>query len=63
MKKILSVSLFVLLGMSMFAFGAKENSGSKEPSVALIINGNLGDKSFHDSANNGMKMIANEQGG
>ena len=60
MKKILSVSLFVLLGMSMFAFGAKENSGSKEPSVALIINGNLGDKSFHDSANNGMKMIANE---
>ena len=60
MKKILSVGLFVLLGMSMFAFGAKESSGSKEPSVALIINGNLGDKSFHDSANNGMKMIANE---
>ena len=27
MKKILSVGLFVLLGMSMFAFGAKENRG------------------------------------
>ncbi|MDR1893317.1 MAG: BMP family ABC transporter substrate-binding protein [Spirochaetales bacterium] len=43
---------------------AKESDGSQEGPlrVALLINGNLGDKSFHDSANNGMAMIREQLG-
>lgn len=61
MKKITCIGIFLLLGFSfVFALGMKENSGSGEPRVALLINGTLGDKSFHDSANNGMKLIADD---
>lgn len=37
-------------------------AGSKSMDVALLINGTLGDKSFHDSANNGMQLIKDQLG-
>lgn len=40
---------------------AEEKNGSL-PKVACLLNGNLGDKSFFDSANAGMKMIKEELG-
>ena len=65
MKKV-----FILLALCVplafvYAGGSKE---SPKPAadgglrVALLINGNLGDKSFHDSANNGMAMIRDRLG-
>lgn len=39
---------------------AEENT--KAPKVACLLNGNLGDKSFFDSANKGMELIKNELG-
>jgi basic membrane protein A len=44
---------------------AKSGAGAgtgKHLKVALLINGTLGDKSFHDSANNGMKLIKEQLG-
>jgi basic membrane protein A len=38
------------------------SSGEKPMRVSLLINGTLGDKSFHDSANNGMQLIKNQLG-
>jgi basic membrane protein A len=47
----------------VFASGSKAAEGSSgKLRVALLINGNLGDKSFHDSANNGMVMIRDKLG-
>lgn len=37
-------------------------ASGKHLKVALLINGTLGDKSFHDSANNGMKLIKDQLG-
>jgi len=46
-----------------FAVGGREAGGSgSKLRVALLINGTLGDKSFHDSANNGMTMIRDRLG-
>ncbi|GMO33465.1 MAG: BMP family ABC transporter substrate-binding protein [Termitinemataceae bacterium] len=42
------------------ATGGVEDAGSFK--VALLINGNLGDKSFYDSSNNGMMMIKDKLG-
>ena len=56
MRKLLIVLLLCLPLCMVFAGGAKDSSTSGMK-VALLINGNLGDKSFHDSANNGMAMI------
>ncbi|NLB90205.1 MAG: BMP family ABC transporter substrate-binding protein [Clostridiales bacterium] len=55
MKKFLAL-LISLLMLGVVAFAEAPESG--EPlKVALLLNGTLGDKSFFDSANNGMKMI------
>jgi basic membrane protein A len=56
MRKLLIVLLLCLPLCMVFAGGEKD-SGSGGLRIALLINGNLGDKSFHDSANNGMTMI------
>jgi basic membrane protein A len=44
------------------AVGHKESGREAGVRVALLINGTLGDKSFHDSANNGMMMIRDQLG-
>lgn len=66
MKKIAIVLLLCLpLGM-VFAGGTKDagtGAGSSgKLRIALLINGTLGDKSFHDSANNGMAMVRDRLG-
>ncbi len=56
--KILGLLATLLLAISVIACApesAKEDSDSL--SVAVLLNGTLGDKSFFDSAANGMKMI------
>ena len=66
MKKTLTLVLVVLLCASlMFASGfarADEGADAADYSVVCILNGNLGDKSFFDSANAGMQLIADELG-
>lgn len=73
MKKTLSVLMMVLLILSigLVSCSKKEEAAAKpaekvaeaEPlKVVLILNGVLGDKSFFDSADNGMKMIADKYG-
>lgn len=68
-KRCLSV-LFVLVIMAGLV-GCKSEGGSKEsagdkskklPKVAVLLNGNLGDKSFFDSANKGADLIKSELG-
>ncbi len=54
MKKILAM-LVLLVVVSCGADTKKSEGGSLE--VALLLNGPLGDKSFFDSANNGMTLI------
>jgi len=54
-----------LVSISLFANGKQEvaPTASQQKAtldVALMINGNLGDKSFHDSANRGMQMIKDQ---
>lgn len=39
-----------------------ENTGTDPVNIVLLINGTLGDKSFFDSAENGMKMIKEKYG-
>ncbi|PIE04163.1 MAG: BMP family ABC transporter substrate-binding protein [Spirochaetales bacterium] len=53
----------MLAGGCLWANGGSDSSGdSDQLSVILIIPGNLGDKSFFDSANSGMEMIKKELG-
>jgi len=57
------VLLLCLPLVMVFAGGDRDAGGSGgKLKVALLINGNLGDKSFHDSANNGMAMIRDKLG-
>lgn len=74
MKKWLSLLFAVMLmGMLLSGCGAgqtPEGDGGQAPApeegkklkIAAIVNGNLGDKSFFDSVENGMKMISEEYG-
>ena len=62
MRKIAIVLLLCLPVYAVFAGGSKAGSPSGKLRVALLINGNLGDKSFHDLANNGMTMIRDRLG-
>jgi basic membrane protein A len=64
MKKLLILLLICLPLTVVFAGGAKDSGGAGggKLRVALLINGNLGDKSFHDSANNGMTLVKNQLG-
>ncbi len=41
---------------------APADNGQKLPKVVALLNGNLGDKSFFDSANNGMKLVKEQVG-
>ncbi len=64
MKKLVAILLTVLLALSMFACKATtpaaeetaEESGAYN--VVSLVNGNLGDKSFFDSAESGLKALA-----
>lgn len=64
MKKILVLLMCMLMVTGMlFAGGeAEEAADSDVTKVALLLNGVLGDKSFFDSADNGMKMLKEEYG-
>ncbi len=68
MKKFLAVMLSLVMVLSMAGCGSKEEAasgegGSGEPyKVALVIAGVLGDKSFYDSANEGLTKLKDELG-
>lgn len=73
MKKILSLIVSLVFCTVLFAGCAKTPTGNSDGSkgsetskktlkVALLIPGNLGDKSFFDAANNGIKLIKSELG-
>lgn len=67
MKKILSLLLVTALIMtSLVGCGSKASEKPAKDTDALkvvcLLNGNLGDKSFFDSANNGMKLIKDQLG-
>ena len=63
MKKLTALLLAVLLAFSLFACkGASSDtttaSGDKKVyNVVSLVNGNLGDKSFFDSAESGLKSL------
>ena len=66
MKKVLALLLAMLMVVSMVACGETEkaaegNSGSGYK-AALLLNGTLGDKSFYDSANEGLTRLRDELG-
>lgn len=74
MKKLLALALAV--GLAAFALsgcagggtesGSSQTAGIGQPGektkIVLLINGTLGDKSFFDSAQNGMKLIEEKYG-
>lgn len=69
MKKILSLLLVVMMIFSLTACAQGEKPGDSKPSgdakpykAALLLNGNLGDKSFFDSANSGLQKLKDELG-
>lgn len=73
MKRWLSLLFTVVLVSAMFlgcsapktedaADGGAPTEEGKKLKIAAIVNGNLGDKSFFDSVDNGMKMISEEYG-
>jgi basic membrane protein A len=65
MRKFAVVFLICLLPLALFTACSKAETGNQAGGalrVALLINGNLGDKSFHDSANNGMTLIRDQLG-
>lgn len=66
MKKFLAVMLSLAMALSMAGCGSKESASggaSGEPyKVALVIAGTLGDKSFYDSANEGLTKLKDELG-
>ncbi|NLJ40914.1 MAG: BMP family ABC transporter substrate-binding protein [Clostridiales bacterium] len=65
-KKLLSIILIVAMVFVLVACGksGQKADGAKGDTlkVVCLLNGNLGDKSFHDSANNGMTLIKEELG-
>ncbi len=68
MKKILSILMIMVMVLSLVACGGTSDEGtgsgdSAEPyKAALLLNGNLGDKSFYDSANAGLEALKAELG-
>lgn len=69
MKKLMSIIISVVFFTMILAGCSKPSAGSNAASpakktlkVALLIPGSLGDKSFFDAANNGLKLIKSELG-
>lgn len=67
MKKVVSVYLLTALMFTVLFVTActKETENAEKPDVlkiVLILNGTLGDKSFFDSADNGLKLIKEKYG-
>lgn len=78
MKKLLVALMACSMAVSLLACANKQNGGNegvqttekveneqgqvKKLSVAFVCTGQLGDKSFNDSANEGMKKMATEMG-
>ena len=64
MKKLIAIMLTVLMALSMAACAkteapaAAQESAAKVYNVVSLVNGNLGDKSFFDSAESGLKELA-----
>jgi len=53
----------LILGATLMSFAAVRSAGAQEPlKVALVVHGNLGDKSFFDSAAAGMARATAELG-
>ena len=55
MKKLFSVLLALVMVLSVVSFASAE--GEKVYNVAYVVNGNLGDKSFFDSAEAGLEEL------
>lgn len=66
MKKILALLLAMAMVLSMVACGetekAAEGGSDGAYKAALLLNGTLGDKSFYDSANEGLTRLKNDLG-
>lgn len=62
MKKILSLLLVVAMLLSITACADKGTDNKDTYKAALLLNGNLGDKSFYDSANDGLTRLRDELG-
>ncbi|HRX58267.1 MAG TPA: BMP family ABC transporter substrate-binding protein [Eubacteriales bacterium] len=69
MKKLVAILLTVLLAFSMFACKAADDTATTDAAAAedtatynvvSLVNGNLGDKSFFDSAEAGLQTLADE---
>lgn len=68
-KRIVSILMVLALVISMVAgCGSKDTKAEevgkdeKLPKIAILLNGNLGDKSFFDSANKGAELVKNDLG-
>lgn len=67
-KRIVSVLLVMAMCVSMSACGSKgaekksDESASGQKKVAVVYAGNLGDKSYNDSCNEGAKKAEKELG-
>ncbi len=62
MKKVLSLILVVVMVLSLAACAQKPEVKGEAYKAALLLNGTLGDKSFFDSANEGLEKLRNEVG-
>ncbi|CAM2909374.1 BMP family ABC transporter substrate-binding protein [Hathewaya histolytica] len=75
MKKLLTFALAAIMAFSLFLTGCAGSGDKKQEAgkdggtankeklkVVCLLNGNLGDKSFFDSANNGMNLIKEKLG-
>jgi basic membrane protein A and related proteins len=67
-RKVAAIVLVLVMITVVFAGcgkkqeGNQTSDGKKLPKIAVLLNGNLGDKSFFDSANHGAELIRNEVG-
>jgi basic membrane protein A len=65
-KRIVALLMVMVMMFALAACSTTKSSGEKTTEktkalkVALLITSNLGDKGFYDSANNGIKLIADE---
>ena len=59
MKKLVSLLLCAVLCLSLLSAAAVAES---TPSVAIVVAGGLGDRSFYDSANEGLETLASKYG-